>query len=414
MKVKLISTFAAGLVTLFSHTLSAEQIDCGVDVGNVSILSNDFPALHAVAAMAERCATDRVVVTKNQSKDHRDIQSAALKAKPSKYSTAIVSTSSIVPLLNEGLIQPLDALVAKHGQSLQPTQLIKIDGSVMAVAFMANSQHLFYRKDMLEKVGAQPPKTYDELIATAKKIQKDGLMKYPIALNTKTGWNLGEEFINVFSATGAGFFKPGSAIPNLNNAEGIKALNTLKALTELSNPDFLTFDSNSTQALWEEGKVAFALMWGSRGTAILDDEGSTPEIVGSTVLTNTPAFTADGTPGATLWWDGWTIASNLSEQDAEATFKVMVQAISPDMMKVNSQKAVWLIEGYEPDASAMGVISTVQQQANPYPMLPYMGLLHSALGAELPDFLLGNESAAQALKDVEDAYMTSAREQGFL
>lgn len=99
-----------------------------------------------------------------------------------------------------------------------------------------------------------------------------------------------------------------------------------------------------------------------------------------------------------MWWDGWTIASNLSEQDAEATFKVMVQAISPDMMKDNAQKAVWLIEGYEPDASAMGVISTVQQQANPYPMLPYMGLLHSALGAELPDFLLEMNRQRKRLK----------------
>ncbi|WP_232312672.1 ABC transporter substrate-binding protein [Enterovibrio coralii] len=342
---------------------------CGNAEGTVAILSNDFPALHAVAEMAETCVTDTLKVTKNQTKDHRDLQSAALKANPAKYSTAVVSTSSIVPLLNDGLIQPLDELVKKYGQSLQQSQLIKIDGKVMAVAFMANSQHLFYRKDILEKAGIEPPKTFEELIAAGKKIQDMGIMKYPIALNTKSGWNLGEEFINIFSATGEGFFKPGSAIPNLDNANGVKALNTLKALAELSNPDFLTFDSNSTQALWEDGKVALALMWGSRATAILDDEGASPEVVANTVLTNTPAFSDGGTPGATLWWDGWTIASNLSPQDAEATFKVMTHAISSEMMQANSEKAVWLIEGYQPDASAMGVIATVQQQANPYPML---------------------------------------------
>ena len=50
----------------------------------------------------------------------------------------------------------------------------------------------------------------------------------------------------------------------------------------------------------------------------------------------------------------------------------------------------------------------------PYPMLPYMGLLHSALGAELTDFMNGSKSAEQALKDVEAAYIAAAKEKGFL
>lgn len=84
------------------------------------------------------------------------------------------------------------------------------------------------------------------------------------------------------------------------------------------------------------------------------------------------------------------------------------------MMKANSEKAVWLIEGYQPNDAAKGVIDSVQNKARPYPMLPYMGSLHSALGSELSDFLQGKESAEQALKDAEAAYTASAKEQGFL
>ena len=47
-------------------------------------------------------------------------------------------------------------------------------------------------------------------------------------------------------------------------------------------------------------------------------------------------------------------------------------------------------------------------------MLPYMGAMHGALGAEIVDFLQGNESAEQALADVEAAYMAAAKEKGFL
>ena len=52
--------------------------------------------------------------------------------------------------------------------------------------------------------------------------------------------------------------------------------------------------------------------------------------------------------------------------------------------------------------------------AKPYPMQPYMGLLHSALGSELAEFMQGREGAENALKDVEAAYTASAKEGGFL
>ena len=47
-------------------------------------------------------------------------------------------------------------------------------------------------------------------------------------------------------------------------------------------------------------------------------------------------------------------------------------------------------------------------------MLPYQGLLHSALAAELSDFMLGKEDAATALKDIEASYTAAAQEKGFL
>ncbi len=40
--------------------------------------------------------------------------------------------------------------------------------------------------------------------------------------------------------------------------------------------------------------------------------------------------------------------------------------------------------------------------------------MHGALGGEIVEFLQGNESAEQALKDVEAAYTSKAKEQGFL
>lgn len=393
---------------------AAAQAGCGIASGTVSILGNDFPAIQAVTAAAKTCAGDGVSVTANLTTEHEKLQVAALSANPAQYTVKVVATSSIVPLLNQGLIRPLDDLVAKHGAGLKPAQLVKIDGKVMAIAFMTNAQHLFVRTDLLAKAGLATPKTYEEVLAAAKTLRDKGIMQHPVALNTKAGWNLAEEFVNMHLGMGGSFFAPGSAEPALNNAKGVATLEMLKALAAYSNPDFLTFDSNATQALWEGGNLALAVMWGSRAGAVLDAQGSTPEIVAATALAPAPTVAGGTTPATTLWWDGFTIAKNISDADAEASFIAMMKGIAPEVVSANNDKAVWLAEGFTPGPAATGVIASAQAGAQPYPLQPWMDAMHTALGANLADYLQGRESAEQALADTEAAYRAAAKEAGFL
>ena len=398
----------AGAITMTAGGFaSACQIN-----GNVIILGNDFPALHAVTDGAKTCAGGSV--TANHNKDYKDVMVAALTANPAEFSSVIGNNGVLVTLMNDGLVRSLDDLVAKHGQSLNPSQLVTVDGKVMAIAFMANAQHLFYRADILSKAGVAAPTTYEEVLAAAEAIKAAGLMEHPFAINTKAGWNLGEEFVNMYMGSGGEFFKAGTAEISVNNDHGIATLNMLKSLVSYSNPDFLTFDSNATQALWESGDLAMATMWGTRGAAILDDEGSTEMVVNGTVLSGAPTWGGGSTPATTLWWDGFTIAANASDADAEASFQALMNGIGKDVITANNDKAVWLGEGYTPSATSAGVAASASSGANPYPMLPFMGLLHGAAGAELADFLQGNESAEQALSDMEAAYTASAKEKGFL
>jgi ABC-type glycerol-3-phosphate transport system substrate-binding protein len=402
------------LVSVFVLMSNSAYAGCGISSGSVKILSNDFSAINAVTAAASACDGDGVTVSVNATKEHKDIQVAALTANPAQYTSAVVGGGSLVPLLNEGLVRPLDDLVAKHGKGLKDNQLVKIDGKIMAIAFMANAQHLFYRSDILEQAGVTAPKTYEDVLAAAKAIRSAGLMEHPFALNTAAGWNLGEEFVNMYMGSGGELFKAGTAEASVNNDHGVSTLNLLKELVAYSNPDFLTFDSNTTQALWESGNLALATMWGSRGVSVLDSEGSTKAITSTTVLASAPTWGGGSIPASTLWWDGFTIAKNISDKDAEATFIAMMNGISSDMVKANNDLTVWLIDGYVPSATAAGVSATAAGGAKPYPMVPFMGTLHGALGAEISDFLQGKETAEQALADVEAAYTAAATEKGFL
>ena len=402
----------AGAVSLLGSTAMA---GCGIPGGNVSILSNDFPAIQAVTAAAAACAEDGGSIEVNLTKDHKDIMVAALTANPAQYSSVIVSNSTLVTLMNGGLVRPLDDLVTKYGSGLSKSQLITVNGKIMAVAFMANAQHLFSRTDVLEKAGVDGiPTTYEQVITAAEAIRSADLMEYPVALNTKAGWNLAEEFVNMYMGTGADFFEPGTANVSVNNKDGVATLNMLKSLVAYSNPDYLTYDSNATQAEWEAGNLALATMWGSRGGAILDAEGSNEMVTSGTVLTAAPTWGNNARPASTLWWDGISISANVSDKDAEATFVALMNGISAEVVMANNDAAVWLVNGYQPSPASAGVAATAAGGAAPYPMLPFMGALHTALGAEISDFLQGTESAEQALADVEAAYTAAAKEQGFL
>lgn len=202
---------------------------------------------------------------------------------------------------------------------------------------------------------------------------------------------------------------------NVNNSEGVEALEMMKALSEYMNPDFLTHDSNAAGAEWEAGNVAMMNMWGSRAQVLMDDEGSTPQVADNTRIT-APLMVGDsGVPATTLWWDGWTVAKNISDADAAATFIAMTHAVSPALLNDETMdQAVWLIEGFEPQPVNQGVLSAVAAGSKPYPMVPFQGLLHTALSNELADFMQGNESAEQALADVEAAYTSAAIESGFV
>jgi len=393
---------------------SSVYAGCGITTGSINILANDFPALRTYVDTAKACAGDSADFKVNHTSEHSNLAMAALSADPAEYSARIAANSSIVPLMNEGLIRSMDDLVAKYGEGLQKSQLITIDGKVMGVAFMANTQHLYYREDILNELGIAVPTTYEEVVAASEKMRSSGTLLNPYAAAYKAGWNLGEEFVNMYLGYGGEFFKPGTAEPSINNAKGVATLNMLKQLADLSNPDYLTHDSEAIKVEWESGKVGLMTLWASRSGTLLDDEGDAA-ITAATKLAAPATVGGGSVPAATLWWDGFTLAKNRPDADAEASFQALVHAAtSAKMANDASDQAVWLVKGFTPGPKSLGVLAAAEMGANPYPMLPHMSLMHGALGSEIVDFLQGKESAEQALADVEAAYTATAKEKGFL
>jgi multiple sugar transport system substrate-binding protein len=91
-----------------------------------------------------------------------------------------------------------------------------------------------------------------------------------------------------------------------------------------------------------------------------------------------------------------------------------MHATRPEIAAANPDTAVWLIQGYQPGPAAVGVVGNATGGARPYPMVPWMGLLHETLGTELADFIQGNEDADKAIADITAAYTAAAQQAGYL
>ncbi len=123
-----------------------------------------------------------------------------------------------------------------------------------------------------------------------------------------------------------------------------------------------------------------------------------------------------GAPATTLWWDGIVIAANITDEEADAAFRVAMEGMDTEMVTANNDDAIWLISGYQPNRLAEGAIATATASPPPasYPSTSQMGLMHSALGNELPAYFTGERDAAATLEAIESAYTTAAKEAGVL
>ena len=403
--MKRMFTIILGLALLASSTAWA-QCDFQNDVP-VTSLSAGFEAWKVVTDEMAACGN----FTPELDQEFREKQPAAMAANPSQYTIGGVANSTIVPLLSDGLIRPLNDLVEQYGQDLAQNQIIEMDGNIMAIAMMINAQHLMYRSDILEELGLEVPTTYDEVLEAAQVIQDAGVVEYPLGGTFAPGFNLGEEFINMYLGMGGEFFDENN-MPTVNNEQGVAALEMLKALSEYMDPEFLASDSTVVQQQFQQGKIAMANLWASRAGAMNNPEES--QVVGLIDFAAAPAAVEGGPPATTLWWDGMTIASNVSDEAAEAAFQLIMEGIKYENLSEHPDVAIWLTDPPIESDIGRGAIASAEAGAPSYPASNAIALMHDAAGNNVADFLRGAESAEKTLSDIEAAYTTAAREAGLI
>jgi multiple sugar transport system substrate-binding protein len=78
-----------------------------------------------------------------------------------------------------GYLLPLDAAEVDVDRFLrQPVRAATVDGRLWAVPWRADAGLLYYRRDLLEKAGKQPPRTWEELVEQAESVPREDVAGY--------------------------------------------------------------------------------------------------------------------------------------------------------------------------------------------------------------------------------------------
>ena len=197
-----------------------------------------------------------------------------------------------VELARAGLLEDLTPYVAKDAKldenDIAPyfRAFQKIGGKNMMLMVDGDFQMVYYRKDVLEANGLQPPKTWEDYLSVAKAIHGkdmngDGQPDYGSCIFKKR--NAQSYFAIQTVAAGAvqtqgtsqGFhFDPATMKPIVNNEAWKAAFELYKETGKYGPPEELNMDVTDTRPVFKAGRCGLLIEWGDPGPMEIEPDAA--------------------------------------------------------------------------------------------------------------------------------------------
>jgi len=170
-------------------------------------------------------------------------------------------------------------------------------GSIYTIPLDGDFQMVYYRTDILEELGMEPPATWDDYLAIAEAahgmdMNGDGDADYGSCIAKKRGaqsyWmvtSVASAYLQSQGTSQGAFFDTETMAPLYNNPAFAKALEVYKATTDFGPPDELNLDVGDTRGLYTSGRCMLSIDWGDIGTLAIDPDTSVvQDKVGAVIL----------------------------------------------------------------------------------------------------------------------------------
>jgi len=405
------STAAAALITAFgsSAVLADELFVVSGAVGNAV---ENFAAL--VKPFEEKTGHKVTLVpmpasTTDQFGQYR-LWLAAGNADIDLYQTDVIWAPQLADHFVD-LSEAAKDLAPQHFPSIIESQTV--NGKLVALPIFTDAPALYYRKDLLEKHGAAVPTTWEDLTATAQKIQdaeraegKADVWGFVWQGNAYEGLTCDAlEWVKSFG--GGQIVEPDGTV-SINNEKAAAAIELAKTWVGTISPEgVLAYQEEEARGVWQTGNAVFMRNWPyAYGLGNGDDSA----VKGMFDVAPLPTGGGHDTSAATL--GGWNIAvSNYSTKQAAAIELAMYLA-GPEAQKqraINESNLPTIVSLYDDAdiAAAQPIIprwKDVFLQAVPRPSAPTKGKYNevsSKFWSAVHATLSGNGSAADNLAVLE-------------
>ena len=308
--------------------------------------------------------------------------------------------------------EPLDAFLGADKDKIMARYLPAyreaniVGGKVIALPYFADAQFLYYRKDLLEKHGVQPPKTWAELQAAAVKIQ--GAEGNPNLSGFQTAGAPIEGTVCTYLVpmwgAGGALTDAGGKL-NMNTAESKRPFQLwadLKA-ANVTPSSLAEVPTDRIRQNFQAGNLLFGMTWGYVWQRAENDPDSL--VKGKVGVIPLPGFTADK---ASTCIGGWQLAVSSFSKHKKAAFDLTMYLSSPEVAKMQAIAASHLpvfAETYtDPDvlkanpwfAQALPVVQTARSR----PVSPSYPRVSEIIRTNMNAFLAGAKTADAAHADM--------------
>ena len=281
-----------------------------------------------------------------------------------------------------------------------PMEAVVYKDKVYAIPWYIDAGLLYYRKDLLQKYGFSPPKTWQELVEIAQYITSKEPELYGFIWQGKQYEGLVCNILEYFWSNGGDILEGDRSV--INSPENIHTLQFVRDLIakyKITPPLVTTLTEEPARHIFGNGKAVFMRNW-PYALNIFEMEGS--PIKGKVGITTLPSF-KEGKSASTL--GGWQLGINRYSKKVEAAEKLIKFLTSSE-----AQKTLALTIGYKPTRRSLykdedlireqpfiTKLYDIFMKAKPRPVSPYYMMITQVLQPEISAAISGIKKPEEAL-----------------
>jgi multiple sugar transport system substrate-binding protein len=241
----------------------------------IQMISHRYPALEYFAEKMRTAVPGVTVNTQLMPFDKAlELSTIALSSKSDTVDIMYVNDSTFLTFVKNGWLRPLDDLWAKYRDEYKlgdfadsVVNTYNYNGHIYVMPHTLNVMLFFYRKDLFDQAGKQPPKTFDEYRELAKSFNSPAragtinCLKPVDASLCETHWYM--------NTIGDGWFDD-KWKPRFNDARGVAAIEMLKEISHYAQQGFSAAADDECMIALQQDAAAMGLQWATRAKAMDD------------------------------------------------------------------------------------------------------------------------------------------------